>query len=105
MEKMRLVVLVDIPHETRHQRKVEREFNEALYKAGFTLLQQGVFTRITDGRQSASIYAQHLCKCRPEFGTVRVFVLTEKQFEESVLLTQNETPQEIEIGAQLDIFL
>lgn len=105
MEKMRLVVLATVPQETRHERKVARQFGNALFKMGFSLLQEGVYTRAVDGRASAASFERKLSACCPECGMVRLFVMTERQFGESVLLTANESSQEMEVGSQLDIFL
>lgn len=41
----------------------------------------------------------------PEVGTVRLIVMTERQFQNAEILSGEERPQETEIGSQLDIFL
>ena len=105
MEKMRLIVLLDMPASTRHERKVKREFLEWLFAAGFATLQDGVFTRVCRGRANAKIHESNLRSHRPESGMVRFFTLTEEQFENGELLVGHELPQEDEIGSQLDIFL
>lgn len=105
MEKLRIIVLADMPETTRHERKVARVFREHLFKDGFSELQVGVFTRVADGRSNANLHARRLKESRPETGPVRVLTLTEKQFSDSELLAGDESPQELEIGSQLDIFL
>lgn len=105
MEKIRLIVLADMPLSTRHERKVARVFKEDLFKNGFSELQNGVFTRVADGRTSAAIHENRLRNHAPELGVVRLFTVTERQFARSELLAGSEPPQETEIGSQLDIFL
>lgn len=105
MEKLRIIVLADMPEATRHERKVARIFRVHLFKDGFTELQVGVFTRVVDGRSNANLHVKRLRDNRPETGPVRVLTLTEKQFRDSELLAGDESPQELEIGSQLDIFL
>ena len=105
MEKMRLIVLVDMPEQTRHERKVRRELLELLFTSGFAVLQAGTYTRVTDGRDSASAYERHLRAHAPDVGTVRVFTMTEAQFRNADLVAGCENAQEIEIGSRLDIFL
>lgn len=105
MEKMRLVVFVDPASETRHERKVKREFEEFLFRDGFALLQEGVYTRVADGRTNADLHERRLRANRPESGMVRLIVLTERQFQGASLLSGEERAQESEIGSQLDIFL
>lgn len=105
MEKMRLVVLVDLPTATRHERKVARVFREWLFANGYSTLQEGVFTRTADGRDSADAHSRKLHVNRPETGSVRLFTMTESQFRNGLLVAGEESSQELEIGAQLDIFL
>lgn len=105
VEKMRIVVLVELSQSTRHERKVRRVFLEALFKGGYTELQEGVFTRLAEGRDAAAMHIGRLRTQRPEFGTVRVLCLTEAQFAAGALVSGTETPQEEEIGSELDVFL
>lgn len=105
MEKLRILVLADLPDRTRHERKVARELREWLFSDGYTLLQAGVFTRVADGRDNASAHLGRLREHRPETGTVRVLVLAERQFQNSELVAGTEQPQETEVNTQLDIFL
>ena len=105
MEKLRLLVLVDMPAETRHERKVRREYLEWLFSHGFAPLQEGVYSRIVDGRSGASVLKRKLLEGRPELGIVRLFVMTESQFRGGVLLSGAEASQEREVGSSLDIFL
>ena len=105
MEKIRLVVLVDMPETTRHERKVKRECMDSLFKLGFSQLQQGVFTRLSDGRSNAALQVARLASLAPSCGTVRIFEMTELQFRKSVLLAGSEDAQESEVDSVLDIFL
>ena len=105
MDKLRLVVLVDMPTNTRHERKVAREFKEWLFKDGFSELQLGVFTRVADGRTNARMHEERLRAHQPETGPVRLFTMTERQFATGALIAGEESAQECEIGSQLDIFL
>ena len=104
MEKMRLIVLVDMAAATRHERKIKREFEERLFKAGFNLLQEGVYTRLADGRSNAELHRKRLRAVKPEVGNVRLIVMTERQFQSAEILSGEECAQETEVGSQLDIF-
>lgn len=105
MNKYRLVLLVDMPEDTRHERKAARLFQEWLFSSGYTLLQAGVYTRLANGQKQADVFAHRVRSNAPAAGTVRMLVLTERQFEASVLVSGASPTQEVEIGAQLDIFL
>ena len=105
MEKMRLIVLVDLPIQTRHERKAKRELCSSLFELGFSELQENVYTRVSNGRSNMDMQIARLRERCPETGIVRLLALTERQFRESALLAGEELVQESEIGAQQDIFL
>ena len=105
MEKLRLIVLAEIPTKTRHERKVAREFAESMFAAGYSLLQEGVYSRVADGRTQAAAHERSMDAHAPEVGTVRLLVLTEQQFQASKLVAGSEDAQELEVDTQLDIFL
>lgn len=105
MEKLRLVLLADLPKSSRRERKIAREFEENIFRGGFSKLQAGVYSRIADGRSSADMHKERLARYCPETGFVRLIVLTERHFQSSSVLTSEVNVQEEEIGAQLDIFL
>lgn len=99
------IALVDLPSETRRERKIKREYENHLFRQGFSPLQQGVYTRLASSRDEAAARQSRLLQSNPETGVVRLLVLTERQFANSVLAAGTPTPQECEVGAQLDIFL
>jgi len=105
MQKYRIMVLAEFPRDTRHQRKVVREFEELLFAAGFSELQAGVFTRVSDGYRSARRHMIRIRSNAPECGTVRLLAFTEQQFAASELVAGAPSAQETEIGSQLDVFL
>ena len=105
MEKLRIVVLADLPVDTRHDRKLAREFKELLHREGFVRLQDGVFTRLADGRTNALLHEKRLKEARPETGTIRLLFLTEVQFQSATLIAGSNDAQEDAVGSHLDIFL
>lgn len=105
MEKMRLVVLVDLPECDRHERKIKRAFEKWLFGNGYTLLQPGVYARVANGRKSAECLERSIRSNAPELGMVRLLILTEAQFQRGSLIAGCEDAQEVEIGSQLDVFL
>ena len=105
MEKMRLLLLVDMPTGTRRERAASRRFGEFLFQDGFAELQSGVYTRMVDGRSCAELHEMRLVENQPPIGTVRLFAMTERQFRSATLVAGSAMPQETEIESQLDIFL
>ena len=105
MIAIRIVAMVDMPEATRHERKEKRVFREWLFADGFSALQEGVYTRTANGYNHAAAHLVRLRAHAPDTGIVRVFTLTEAQFQEAELVTGREGTQEAEIGSELDIFL
>ena len=105
MEKLRLIVLSDMPCSTRHERKLAHDLERELFKNGFTQLQAGVYTRMVDGRSIIASYRAKLSGLELGEGVARFFSLTERQFQDAELLSGKESVQESEIGSQLDVFL
>ena len=105
MEKLRLILFVDMPSSNRHERKESRLFREALFRQGFSELQEGVYSRVADGRTNAELHEKRVRQCRPDCGRIRFIAITERQFQAGTLLVGDEGAQEAEIDSQLDIFL
>lgn len=105
MEKLRIIVMVDIPSTTRHERAVARAFGQELFERGFTSLQAGVYTRMVNGRERTAQYVRAIQDRAPECGTVRVFSMTDLQFSAGELIAGAEHAQEQEVDSQVDIFL
>lgn len=104
MEKQRILLLCDLPLEKRKQRKEARLFRELLFREGFYELQSGVYTRMVESRSSRDIHLKRINEGLPVYGTVRLLMLTERQFQNVPLLCGNESKQEI-VGSELDIFI
>lgn len=104
MEKQRILLLCDLPMERRKQRKEARLFRELLFREDFYELQNGVYTRMVESRSSRDIHLKRINQGLPEYGTIRLLMLTERQFQNVPLLCGNESKQE-KVGSELDIFI
>ena len=103
--RFRMVVLLDMREETRHERAVKRRFCEWLFQEGFAPLQRGVLTRVVEDPAKAGLIERRMRENAPDSGIVRVFTMTERQFQQGTLLAGEDGSQESEVGAQADIFL
>ena len=83
---MRVLVMFDLPTNTKKDRKNSAKFRKRLIKAGFMMLQFSVYMRICKGATSANNHIDKLYLILPPKGHIRALMLTEKQFDNMRLL-------------------
>ncbi len=77
---MRVIVLFDLPMETREQLKEYSVFRKSLIKEGFVMLQKSVYTKIALNQTSVTAIKDRVYKNKPKYGLVQILSITEKQF-------------------------
>ena len=78
---MWVVVLFDLPVDTKKARREYTRFRKRLLKDGFLMLQFSVYGRHCPSEENASVHAQRVAAAIPPDGEVRVLSITDKQFE------------------------
>lgn len=78
---MWVVVMFDLPVDTKDAKRAYARFRKGLLKDGFFRLQYSVYSRHCASRESAAVHSARVGKTVPADGEVRVVVLTDKQFE------------------------
>ena len=78
---MWLVVLFDLPVDTREARHNYALFRKHLLRDGFTMLQYSVYARHTTSEENAKVHVQRVETWLPPDGEVRILTITDKQFE------------------------
>lgn len=78
---MWLLVMFDLPVDTKPARKAAHDFREALLKGGFTRLQFSVYARHCPSEENALVHEQKVKRWLPDDGDVKVIRITDKQFE------------------------
>ncbi len=102
---MRVVVLFDLPTNTKGERRAATQFRKFLLDDGFNMLQYSVYTRLCPNRDSAQKHMMRVKRHTPEVGSVRVLYLTEHQFANMYVLVGEKTVQETAISTgQLAFF-
>lgn len=95
---MRMLVFFDLPVKTKFQRRAATQFRNFLLKDGYYMVQYSVYARICGGMDSVNVHRQRLRRAIPERGSVRMLVVTEKQFSNLELLlgepTELDAPQQ-----------
>lgn len=102
---MRILVFFDLPVTTKSQRKAASQFRKFLVKDGYHMVQYSVYARVCNGVDSVETHRKRLKAGLPSKGSVRMLVVTEKQYNAIEILVGNpeiyDKPQEFE---QLMIF-
>ena len=78
---MWVLVLYDLPTETKKMRKDAQDFREALVKDGFDLFQFSMYIRHCPSRENAEVHINRVKRWLPEYGKVAILTITDKQFE------------------------
>ena len=102
---MRIIVFFDLPVKTKNQRKVAAQFRSFLLKDGYFMVQFSVYCRICNGYDDVEKHKARIRTYRPENGSVRLLVVTEKQYEKMELIIGELVKEEEQaVFEQLSIF-
>lgn len=83
---MRMMVMFDLPVDTKAGRKAATQFRNFLLKDGYYMMQYSIYTRICNGVDSANKHKERLKCFLPDNGAIRLIIVTEKQFQDMDLL-------------------
>ncbi len=78
---MWVVVLFDLPVDSRKARREYARFRKHLIKDGFVMMQYSVYARHCASEENATVHVQRVEAGIPPDGEVRVLIITDKQFE------------------------
>ena len=76
-----MIVFFDLPVKEKASQKVATKFRNFLIKDGYQMMQYSVYCRVCNGYDSIKTHEDRLSKNLPDNGSVRLLVITEKQFE------------------------
>lgn len=101
---MWVVVLYDLPTETKTERKNASDFRKKMLKDGFNMFQFSIYLRHCPSRENAEVHIQRTKKNLPEKGHVGILCITDKQFGDmEIFYNKKEKPQQ-PIPQQLEMF-
>lgn len=78
---MWVVVMFDLPVETKPARRAYAQFRRNLIRQGFAKMQYSVYSRHCTSRENAFAHSEQVRKNLPPDGEVRMIQVTDKQFE------------------------
>lgn len=77
---MWVMVLFDLPTETKKERKAATAFRKDLLKDGFSMFQYSIYVRHCASMEHADVHIRRVKNFLPQTGQVVVICLTDKQF-------------------------
>ncbi|MBC6429048.1 MAG: CRISPR-associated endonuclease Cas2 [Cellvibrionales bacterium] len=77
---MWVIVLFDLPTDTKAARKQYTLFRKHLLADGFSMMQYSVYMRHCASDENAQVHAKRIKACLPPDGEVRIVKITDKQF-------------------------
>lgn len=89
---MRILVMFDLPVKTKAERRSATQFRNFLVGDGYHMVQYSVYARICNGRDSVETHRRRILFALPSKGSVRMLVITEKQYGAIELLVGKPTP-------------
>jgi CRISPR-associated protein Cas2 len=75
-----ILVLFDLPTETKKERKVAARFRKEIMQDGFAMFQFSIYLRHCSSRENADVHIKRVKKLLPELGHVGILTITDKQF-------------------------
>ena len=102
---MRMLVFFDLPVKTKIQRRVANKFRNFLLKDGYHMVQYSLYARVCNGNDAVKKHENRLRTQLPQNGSVRLLIVTEKQYESIRILVGELCPEEKHSGdEQLTFF-
>lgn len=91
---MRVIVMFDLPVETKIQQKAYRKFHKELLLNGFLMLQYSIYVRFCNNDTAAVKFMKRISKIKPIEGNIRMLKISEIQFENMVVLLGDTSSRE-----------
>lgn len=92
---MRVLVFFDLPVTTKAERRAATKFRNFLLKDGYYMVQFSVYARLCNGTDAVVKHETRLKANLPPNGSVRLLVITEKQYDAIRLLVGQYQKEEL----------
>jgi CRISPR-associated protein Cas2 len=101
---MWVLVLFDLPTETKAERKLYSNFRKDLLKDGFTMFQFSIYLRHCPSKENADVHIARVKRLLPKYGHVGILCITDKQFGSMEIFFGKQQTEVPLIGQQLELF-
>jgi CRISPR-associated protein Cas2 len=101
---MWVLVLFDLPTETKKDKKNYTLFRKNLLRDGFTMFQFSIYVRHCPSIENADVHRKRVKSFLPQFGKIGIMCITDKQFGNIELFYGQKTMSVDTPGQQLELF-
>ena len=101
---MWILVLYDLPTETKKDRKIAAKFRKNIMGDGFTMFQFSIYVRHCASMDNAEVHIKRVKTFVPEYGSVAVMCITDKQFANIQLFNGSKIAKMQSQPQQLELF-
>lgn len=101
---MWILVLFDLPTETKKDKKAYMAFRKNLLRDGFNMFQFSIYVRHCASQANADVHIKRVKSFLPEYGHVGIICITDKQFGNIELFYGNKPETPSAPGQQLELF-
>ena len=101
---MWVLVLFDLPTETRKDRKEAAAFRKHLIEDGFSMFQFSIYIRHCPSFENAEVHIKRVKRILPDKGKVGILCITDKQFGKMELFLGSEIAERPPVEQQLELF-
>lgn len=101
---MWILVLFDLPTETKKDRKLYGEFRKKLLDDGFTMFQFSIYMRHCASRENARVHINRVKEMIPPRGEIAIICITDKQFGDIEIFYGEKAQKIPDTYMQLELF-
>ncbi len=89
--KYKIILMYDIPTNTKEEKKYFQKFNKSIKKIGFMMLQQSVYVRSINSKEEYQTIKNKLEIIESDNTNIRLLLLTQNKYETIEILSGKET--------------
>lgn len=101
---MWVLVLFDLPTETKKEKKAYTDFRKKLVNDGFTMFQFSIYLRHCPSAENADVHIKRVKNALPELGQIGILRITDKQFGDMELFVGKKEKNTLQPVQQLELF-
>lgn len=102
---MRLLLLFDLPMNTKKEVKVYTKFRKYLIENGYIMMQFSVYCKLFANREAVVKHVEILKRNVPKDGQIRIMMITEKQYTKMEVITGCISDRESIVNAEEFVIL
>src|SRR5690606_15581064 len=101
---MWVMVMYDLPTETKTERRIAARFRKDIMANGFTMFQFSLYVRHCASRENADVHIKRVRQILPEKGEIGIMCITDKQFGNIELFRGKKVSERPDTPQQLELF-